>query len=246
MMMRKTYLLILFAFLLSLNGSGQDLGFYLNQVDESSNRLQGKIRGENYYITALANSNFFLQKDWLDATVQLVDDDVFEGLKVRYLVFDDELVAFNEKMRSLYIVDKDIIKQFSIKERSSGGEFINRKFVKLFFDGGNGGWRFFEELYSGSYFLLADYYIEAMKVSPFADKMGVMRDTQYRLDVNYYMYSSDKGFSKLQKRRRSFYKIFPEHKKEIRKIFRQNRILLSNEKSMEQAFSLLDKAGLLN
>ena len=108
------------------------------------------------------------------------------------------------------------------------------------------GDRYFEELYSGTRSLLVFHQIRGTKVRPFKDEAGIMRDTEYRMHVTYYIYSADKGFLKIRNTKRSFRNVLPEHKKKIRKIFRQNNITLIDERSMVDAFMLLDEAGMLN
>ena len=93
-----------------------------------------------------------------------------------------------------------------------------------------------------SYFSYCDIVIFASGVSNSSE----FRDSEFKMSVNYYMYSSENGFKRLQTKRRSFIKTIPQHKKEIRKLFRQNKIVLSKEKSMIQAFELLDNENLLN
>lgn len=245
-MIKKTHLFILLLAFFSIQGRSQNTGFYWNNLDESSNRLQGKMTGETYYISSLGNSNYFLQKEWLSGIIELEDGDIFKGIEVRYLAYGDELVAYNDKNNSLFIVDKDIVKQFSIIQLSNEGEAKERKFIKLFYDGMNERERYFEELYSGTCSLLAFHHVDAVKVSPYSDRQGIMRDTEYRLNVTYYKYSVNEGFSKMVRKKRAFLKIMPENTKEIRKIFRQNKIVLLDENTMIQAFRVLDEAGLLN
>lgn len=241
MKIKKTYFFILFLVLLGTVAIAQNNNEYWNYLNKTSNRLQGKLTGEIYYISSEANSNFFLQKEWVKATIVLEDDDVFNNVKVRYLAYGDELIAYNENVRSLYTVDKETIKAFYFSDNER-----ERKFIKLYFDGINGGNKFYELLYSGNRLLLAFHRVEQIKVSPYADMLGVVHDTKFRMTISYSMYSKKNGFSKLFTRKSSFIKTIPEHKKEIRKIFRQNKIMLSDEKSMIQAFDLLDKAELLN
>lgn len=241
-MVRKTYTVIILFVLSSISGMTQNSGFYWNNLDESSNRLQGKITGEMYYISSVGNSNYFLQKDWVNGKIELEDGDVFDNIKVRYLAFGDELIAYNDRIRALFIVDKDVVKEFSI----NGANQSVREFVKLYFNGPNEGARFFEKLYSGTRLLLAFHHVDEVKVSPYANKYGIMRDTEFRLNVTYYMYSQGKGFVKLLAKRRSFLKVLPDNKKAIRKIFRQNKIVFLEERAMVKAVELLDGAGILN
>jgi len=245
-MKNKTYLLVLLITLFFFNAKSQETGFYLDGLDESSNRLQGKIRGDIFYLTPTSNQNFFLQRDWQQSKIVLTDGDVYENLKTRYNVYRDELVVYNDKIRSLYTVNKDIVSQFYFKEFSERDEAKEHKFVKLLFTGTFAGDRFFEELYSGNRSLLGFHNIREVKVSPYVDRLGTKRDIEYRLKVAYYIYSEKHGFVRLYKRKRSFYKALPDHKKEIRKIFRKNNISLLDESALIQAFKLIDEEGLLN
>lgn len=242
----KKYPVFLFFLLSVFTVSGQSSGFYWNHLNEDSNRLIGKLRGEIYYVTAISNQYFFLQMEWMEGIIELTDGDVYDNIMVRYNANDDELVAYNNQIRSLYIVDKDIVKKFSFKEILKNGDFKEREFIKLHYEALFGGDRFFERLYSGDRMLLAFHYVVEAKVRPYIDKLGAMRDTEYNLKVNYYMHDSKNGFKKIQPKRRSIIKAIPEHKKEIKKIIRQNNINLYNEYSLIQTFMLLDNAGLLN
>jgi hypothetical protein len=73
----------------------------------------------------------FYKKDWVEGTITLKDGDVFEGVRMRYMAFGDELVAYNSNIHALFIVDKNTVKQFTIKTPLSSGSFAERKFINL-------------------------------------------------------------------------------------------------------------------
>jgi len=50
----------------------------------------------------------------------------------------------------------------------------------------------------------------------------------------------------VQEKRRWFVKLFPENKREVRRMFRRNNLRRFDEKEMIQAFELLDDAGFFN
>jgi len=216
-------------------------GLHWNYLNESSNRLQGKITGETFYISPLANRYFFLQSDWVESRIVLEDGDVYENMKVRYQVNDDELIAYNDKLRTLFKVDKYKINRFFLID--SEGE---REFVKMDYNGIQPVSRYFEVLYSGTRSLLAFHHIDEVSVNPYLDKSGIMRNSEYKLNITYFLYTEETGFEKITTKKRSILRLLPEHKKQIRKLFRQNRILLSGKSSMVQAIEVLDLAGLLN
>jgi hypothetical protein len=51
---------------------------------------------------------------------------------------------------------------------------------------------------------------------------------------------------KIQRKRSALLKTYPEHKKEIKKILRRNKLILVDESSLIQAFKLLDEAGIFD
>lgn len=224
----------------TIAATAQDTGIFYNRLNAGSNRLDGKLTGETYYMNSLSNSNFFLQSDWALADITLENNMVFTGVKARYLAYGDELIVYNDNLKLLYKTDKEKIKEFSMNDGS-----LTRHFVKRFYNGFFAGERYFELLYSGTRQLLVFHHVESLKVTPFVDQSGVMRDTRYRLAKTYYMDLGKNELAKMQVNRRSFIRNFPEKKKEIRKTFRQNKINMIGESALVQAFELLDKAGLL-
>lgn len=207
---------------------------------ETLSRFDTKLTGVVYHISALANSNFFLQEDWGTGSIELEDGVVYENVRMRYHALKDELVAYNDRLRILFIVDKETVKAFNIPTQSG-----TQHFVKLYFDGFEQGEKYFREIYTGAAKLLAFHFVDEVKVSPFTDKQGFLRDTEYRFAVHYYLYNKNIGFERLLKKRRSFLKIFPERKKEIRKLFRKNHLIMFDERGMVQAVQLLEEAGIL-
>ena len=237
------YIFVAFIVLCWFDGATQIMNSW-QTYNQSSNRLEGKLQGEIYFLSSLANNNFFLQKDWVTGSITLTDGDVFENIKLRYMAFGDELVAYNDNVRTLFIVEKKTVKQFTFKTADIGSN-VQRKFVNLDSLNLTGGKSYFEELYDGSAKLLAYHFVNELKVTPYTDNAGVMRDTEYKAAVNYFMLTHKNELFRIQRKKASFYKIFPEHKKEIRKLFRKNRIILIEQNSLIQAFSLLDDAGIL-
>lgn len=221
--------------------SAQNSGFYWNNLNENSNRVKGKILGETYIISPTANRYFFLQEDWLTGRIITEDGDIYDNYRIRYLAFGDELIAYNTQIKTLFTVDKEIVKGFVFQDNSR-----ERIFVKIYFDGINKGDKYFEQLYAGTRNLLAFHHVGEKKVAPYTDKSGVLRDTEFNMMVNYFVYSEKSGFEKINTKRRSILKIFPEKKKEIKKLFRQHKLFIYSEVSLVQAFALLDEAGILD
>ena len=243
MMMIKKYLLFIFIILLQITSVAQIRGLFNSSLNQNSNRLQGKLMGEIYYLNPLSNANYFLQPDWIEGTIMLKDGDVYEGIRMRYMAFGDELVAYNNNMHSLFIIDKNTVKQFTFREHKAGEEFTERKFVNLDSLDLPLNKSYFEELYAGKAKLFSFHQIEEEKVSPYTDENGKMYDVEFRLKTYYYILSNSTGFARIQLKKRSYYSLFAENKKDIKKIFRKNKVNITNEVSAIEALKILEVAG---
>ena len=237
----KTYVLILLTLLLWGTSPAQKTGFDWYDLNENSNRLEGKLKGEVYYTSYKANEHYFYHDNWMDATLTLIDGDVFENVKLRYLAYGDEIIGFNQNVGTLFKIEKETVKQFVYQDPINA---VQVKFITLCSDTLFNGCRFFEELYSGSSKLLAYRYVEEVKVHPYKDKLGVLRDTEFRLYLSYFMLDESRGLVRLHRNKRSLTRNFPLHKKEIRKLLRKNKLPILDQNSFVRAFGLIDRAGL--
>lgn len=218
----------------------QDSVFNWEALGENSNRLEGKLTGLAYRIPPLANSAHFMQNRWVDGTILLEDGDLFENVRIRYLTFHDELVAYNPNLKQLFIVDKEKVKSFTFIYPEG-----TQTFTKLYFDAFvDAGYRYFDVKYQGSRWLVAFHYIYEEKTSVYRDAYGKLKDSRLKPKKTYFMYfPEEEQFRRVQEKRRWFVKLFPENKREVRRIFRRNNLRQFDEKGMIQAFSLLDENG---
>ena len=239
-MKAKKYIVSLLLLVLAWSTVAQELGFNVDGLSLESNRLGGKIMGEIFYISALANSNFLYPDEWVDGEITLTDGDKYENVKLRYHAEDDELIAYNEKNKSLYFVEKEQVSAFVMIVGEQ-----ERKFIKGYPKGEDKKGKYFEELYVGNQMFLSDTHVYEQKVSPFKDELGIMRDVEYYFRSDYFRYSEKEGYHKMGINRRALITAFPEHKKAIKKLLRKNNIFIDSEQDMVRAFSLLDENHLL-
>lgn len=239
-MKSSKFIISIFIVLVSWSAGAQGLGFDSRNLTVSSNRLHGKLAGKIFYITASANSNFLYPNEWVDGEVVLSDGDIFDNIKLRYHAKDDEIIVYNDKRSSLFFVEKAQVKSFSLKM-----DGVEKKFLKLSPKGEKNGGQYFEELFSGNQLLLGRRYVYERKVSPYIDGMGIMRDIEYEMKTEYYRYSEKVGYHKISISRRALLVAFPQNKKEIKKLLRSHSIVLDNEQSMVQSFSVLHENRLL-
>lgn len=239
--MIKTKIIILFLVLTAFVGKGQTTGFYWNNLNQTSNRLQGKLTGEIYYLNAAEGKYHFYHDRWYEGTIVLTDGDVYKNMRLRYMSFRDKLVAYNDANRALFIVDKDIVDTFYIDS-----ENVKQTFVRLKSDISPKGNHYYEVLYSGTRSLLVYHIIKEKKTRPYKNELGILSDIEYEQDREYYLYSEATGFERVRMGRQSFYSIFPEHKKEIKRILRKNKVIFKDEWAIIKSVTELDKAGILD
>ncbi len=234
--------IILLAILFPLVTGAQENSTFKNNITPKTSQLNGKLIGERYYLTVMANSKFFLPDDWAEGSVTLTDGDYFEGVKLRYMAFGDQLVVYNKNIQVFFTIDHEIVRSFSFKTRiGNTRKFINLGLHKNISEDKN----YFEVLYSGNNSLLAFHSVNELKVTPYMDNSGVIRDIEYRPELVYFALTKDNRLIKMQKSRRTFAVNFPKHKKEIRKTFRQKRLSALTEASFIHSFKVLDESGVL-
>lgn len=234
---RRIAVMLAAVFIVS-GASGQKSDFHWQQLNEASNRLKGKLTGTVYTLNAKSNLNYFLQDEWVDGEIMLIDGDNFEGLRLRYNAFDDELVVYNNNLRNLFVADKKKVKSFTVK--TPEGE---QKYVKYVVDETVNDSRYFEMIHAGKQQLLAFHKVVEEQITPYTDKYGILKDIRFKRSISYFTFSAQTGFQKLIPRRSSLLKLFPEQKREVRRFLRKNRLAVYKEKDMIQAFILLDEAG---
>jgi hypothetical protein len=229
--------------LIPLTGMAQNSTINWEVLNENSNRLEGKLTGLSYRIPPLANKIHFLQDSWVEGNILLEDGDLFDSVRIRYNTFQDELVVYNPNLKQLFIVDKEKVNSFTFNYPQG-----QQKFVKLYFDAFvDAGYRYFDLKYKGSRWLVAFHYIYEEKTSVYRDAYGKLRDTRLKPKKTYFMYfPEEEQFRRVQEKRRWFVKLFPENKREVRRMFRRNNLRRFDEKEMIQAFELLDDAGFFN
>ncbi|QIA09301.1 hypothetical protein [Draconibacterium halophilum] len=217
----------------------QDLGIDIYNLNSESNNLQGKLLGEVHVLSSEDNSYFLYPDDWMPGSVSFVNGNVFENMQLRYQAFEDELISYNENGRFLYLVEKELVESFTFEDGNR-----TRKFIRLTKNNNQQTNMYLEELYKGDISLLVNWYIYEQSVSPFADRNGITRAVDYQLHKDYYLYTEQDGLNKIRLNKRALFSQFPEHKKEIRKLLRQNKLFVNSEASMAKALFLLTENNL--
>jgi hypothetical protein len=224
---------------------GQTNGLYSSVLNQSSNSLYGKITGEIYYFPPGGNSNHFLHNEWAPGKVTFRSGEIFDNVKLRYNAFEDELIAYNGNVKVLIKIDKEKIKEFTLNLSQTDLKIPDMTFVNIDSVSAFVNTNYFECLYHGNVMLLVSHRISELKVSPYNDSSGKLRDTEFVLRKANFIYSPLRGLTKIQLSNHAVAKAYPEKKHEILKFMRSKKIKISETGSAIHAFQELDEAGLI-
>ncbi len=240
------YILICWFLSTAVESTAQSAGLYNPVLQQSSNSLFGKIIGEVFYMPPGANSNYFLHSEWVKGTIIFRSGEVFNNYRLRYNAFEDELIAYNGNTNVMMKVDKEKVQEFVLNLSETGAKNADMLIVNIDSASNIQNTNYFECLYRGTIMLLISNRIVELKVSPYHDSSGRLRDTEFVLRKANFIYSSKTGTSRVRFSNYSVASLYPENKREIKKTLRQNRMRITDARSAALALELLDKKGLVN
>ena len=186
------------------------------------------FRGEQYYNT-----------EWAESDILLATGEIIQGEKLKYNGMFDELVWLNTTIPGLFKLDRPFIKEFWLK--TTVANLIHFKRINV----------------NDSTIRHSDIYAEVAiegKVSLYiqrkisvTDVLAIPRDGKlYPLKFIgptpvYYVKLPDHSYVAMNRISRSlFLKIFPEQKKQLNRLIRENHIDLRNEKGLNEIIVLLN------
>lgn len=236
----KIIFLIISFQMFSLTGFGQFEENQWKAVSEKSNTFKRKISGKKYIYKLTNKGTQFYHSDWLPGTIIFEDGEIIEDVMIRYNSYIDELVYFNNNIKSLLTVDKYLIKEFTVRSPLYGIQ----RFRKMHFENSPEKEKYFNVLYEGEITLLARFATKEKKISVYKDKYGFLRDSELIQTETFYTYTLDNGFKKFIPRRSSFLKMYKNNKSQVRQIMRRNRVNKFNIPQLKRMFFLIEEAGI--
>ena len=236
----KKYTGVILFVLLCLEMQAQDTGIASFLLNSKSNNLHGKMIGHIYNLSSDANTFFLYPAEWVEGEITFTNGDTHKDLKLRYQAYDDELLAYNENGRFIFMVEKELVNNFSFVDGSK-----TRKFVRLNKSNNRQTNIYLEELYKGEVSLLVNWYIYEQSVSPYIDRNGIKRAIDYQMHKDYYFLKENNGLQKIKLNRKALFIQFPEHKKAIKRLLRKQNLIIRNEQAMAMALSLIKENGLM-
>jgi hypothetical protein len=231
------YILVFAAF--PLLSAAQLDDFSWSDAKYAGNSIQSKLIGSKYVYNLHASLHYFIQNDWYKGTLTTVDGELHNRIHLRYEAFNDQVIAYNENVKGLFIPDKFTVHAFTIElpdgtlqhyRKLSPDEFGHRE-------------RYFEVIHEGNVTFLNYSRIIERKASLYKNRLGKLDDRQYHLVQQYYLLIPGKPLMRIHPGRKSILSLFPDQKREIRRLIRQYRIPDYTKSSLPVIIELLDREG---
>ena len=207
-------------FLAIISAESQEFYDSPNPLSTNSNTLNYKLTGRQYYFRENLNGTVYLNDDWELGSVLLRNGDRFENIYLKLNTFLEELIVFNERTGAIMIMDKFIIDEFELNNRFNS----NNKFRNIYFDKFPKGHHYFNVIYDGKIKLFIWYQTKEVKTSVYKDDYGLLRDSEFKQEVDYFLVFPNGDVYKMAKKRSAYINLFPEQKKTVRQLFRKNKI----------------------
>lgn len=236
-MKRHKLLMILVVVFNAITSAGQMEDFYWGDPANMGNPGPGKLMGANFSFLVGTSNNHFYHKDWNDGTILTVDNVLHENVRLRYDGFHDELIAFNVRTNGLVKVDKNTVVEFT----AITGPGKVEKFRKLNMAGSGGNQLFAEVLYEGDIILVRSNRIEEYKTSLYKDQLGKLKNTMFLLNQQYYLVHPDMTIQRMHAGRKPILGLFPDKKKEIRRLLRMEEVYSYRIENLPSIIRLLDE-----
>ncbi len=214
------------------------LSLFANTSEQSIDGFEPRLSGEVVSLSLQSRGSQFHHPDWLYGDILLYSGELVENKQLRYNGFRDALVWLHPKTGQFIMLDTDLISGFILHDQQIQHRMV---FDRITPRGDNQG-VFAERLFQGNIVLYAHRKIEQTgeerRVSG-----GAMRPIAVLEARHVYFVRSESGSYRELNRlnRRSLLAAFPEQRREIRALLRQNRIGVFNEAQLIQAVHVIDE-----
>ena len=218
---------------------GQVDDFTWNEFIIPSSSSDQKITGTKYLYSLHSASNHFMQKEWFPGVLQTIDGSAYTDFKLRYDALNDAVVAYNPKVKGFFVVDKYLVSSFKIDVPMTSGEYYRRMTLPEF----SAKEHFFQVLHEDNAVLLRFNRVTERKTAAYRNVFGVMDNRQYILEGQYLLLYPGGSATRISTGRKSIMNLFPERKKELRKLFREEQIFAFDIMAIPRIIALLDRQG---
>ena len=191
------------------------------------------LSGKLYMNPAGLDGSPYLIEDWTDTDLYLENGQIAKNVKTKLNLIDNDLIFYNDGVSRVFAIDKETINKFKYKVGNSDSTL----FIK--YTGKELGYRlknnqFVEVAYNNRICLLIKHFAEVISPNDLSSKKKVYSKRSYFLIINDIP-------QEIKLRYRSLYNIFPEKKKEIRKIIKDNKLRKQNIGNFNKLLKLIEE-----
>jgi len=201
-----------------------------------------RLSGEVYHFFMQADGSYYLADNWAEGTVELVTGEKVHGELLKYNAYLDELIWLSSRTYQPVMADKKLVRQFSLALPGVAEEAVFRNItisVPLVADSVN---IYAQQLYAGTISLVAHRRVVQSGERQESYRGGMQSIPRLTADPVYYIVTGDQeAFEVNRLSRRSLYRIFPEHRREIRAALRSEGLLIRSETDLIRAVSMIDE-----
>jgi len=199
-----------------------------------------KIKGTKQEVYNVYDGKPYFTDGWCVGKVEFTNGEALDSLYLKYSSYKDEIIYFNEQIKTQIRIDKATVSAFSFKDKDG----VIHSFQKYPFDNWAKADRYFEILSTDSPNLMCYRKVNLNEVSPYRDSTGKLKNMAYEQEYLYYFYFPDKGFSPVKPNKSNLLSHFDkESQKAIKKLLRRNRIDILDEFSFVAAWQTIKKQG---
>lgn len=206
------------------------------ELNTSSNSINYKIPGKQFYAKYIPSGSDFLYDEWKMGYVILENGDKYDDIHLKYNTLNDELITLNGRTNTLIMIDKDAVQEFGIYSDSG----LTQRFKKYKFEKGTKDHLYFNVLYEGNLKVVIWQRTIEEKISPYRDKNGYLQVSEFNLRPQNYVGFPDGEFKRFRFTRVSFFSLFADKKQEIRRLLRQNKNHLRTNADYIEAVKLIE------
>lgn len=206
------------------------------ELTTASNSVNYKLPGKQFFPVYVPLGSEFFDEAWREGYVVLENGDRYENLNLKYNTFKDELITINDRTRVMVLLDKDAISEFGFYSATK-----NQRFVKMYFNKVPSGDHYFMTQHDGSLKYAIWYRTQDVATTPYRDKNGYLQMSEFEMSLNHYVCFPDNDFKKFKLNRRSLVLLFPDQKKEIRRMLRKERNRVKTISEATRAIEIIDR-----
>lgn len=219
--------------------SAQMDDFVWSDFPDAGNYETEKLTGSKYIYSVFTARDHFYQPEWYDGTITTIHGETHLGLKLRFNAFTGELIAYNERTKGLFEVDRDLVAAFSIVLPNGA----NQNFRKLTLRGEGSPEYYYEILHEGNISIMSHVRIEVTTTSLFKNEFGLLDNKRFDTLRTHYFISTNGTLMRIYSGRKWLLQHFPDQKREVRRFLRNNNFYDFRTPQLPAILIALDQAG---